>query len=148
MTDFFEFPEPTTTAIYPNRVKDKAQVESALGLREKGDDVTKFYTDKGNLFAIGYNRVVYGDHGPYVEFERKHIKISLLKKFNLPDPADIYYVWLLPSDGSNLKVYDQKRDVKHLKNPPMGGFCGNRSEGYADYVPGKLYVNPFLLTVH
>ena len=30
----------------------------------------------GLLFAIGYDRVVYGDHGPYVEFSDGHIQWS------------------------------------------------------------------------
>lgn len=30
-------------------------------------------------------------------------------------------------DGSGIKVYDQRRDVKNLKNPPPGGFKGNRN---------------------
>jgi hypothetical protein len=133
-----------TTAIYPNRVADKQKVEMLLSLMEEGNGSTRFFTKKGTLFATGYTRVVYGDHGPYVEFDRVHIKSELVHKFgNRVPPKDAFYIWLVPTDGSGLKVYDQKRDVKHLKNPPKGGFMGNRSEGYADYKVGMIYVSPY-----
>jgi hypothetical protein len=144
--DFFEFDDTKqhTTAIYPNRVMDKAEVETFYGLPEFGNATRKFYTKNGTLFAIGYIRVVYGDHGPYVEFERKHIKAVLMPKFAGEDidPAR-YYEWLYPTCDPTMKVYDQKRDVKKMKNPPEGGFRGNRAEGYADYEVGMIYVSPY-----
>ena len=144
------FPEEKidTTAIYANRRRDKARVELQLGLAEKGNETQQFLTMKGSLFAEGYLRIVYGDHGPYVEFEPRQIRIQLLKRFGgRPLPPEAYYEWLEPSDGSGAKVYDQKRSVKHLKNPPAGGHQGNREEGYADYIPGRIYVSPFELTI-
>ena len=66
-----------TTAIYPNRIEDKQKVESLKGWKEEGDDKVVFYTRLGYLFAIGYKRIVYGDHGPYIEFERAQIKCAL-----------------------------------------------------------------------
>ena len=130
-----------STAIYPNRIADKEKVEAA-GLKEKGDETTVFHTPKGTHFATGYVRVVYGDHGPYIEFDRKHIKCLLIRKFARDCPPKAYYEWLMPSGEPDVKVYDQKRDVKHLKNPPYGGFIGFRKEGYADYKPGLIYVSP------
>lgn len=136
---------PDSTAIYPNRVRDKERVEQALGLPEQGDETTLFTTPTGTLFAVGYLRVVYGDHGPYIEFAHEQIRCELKRRFNRPPPPDAYYDWLEPADGSKVKVYDQKRDVRNLKNPPPCGFRGNRKEGYADYRPGRIYVNPFEL---
>jgi hypothetical protein len=44
-------------------------------------------------------------------------------------------------------LYDQLRNVKNLVNPPRDGkagiFCGKRAEGYADYVVGMIYVDPY-----
>lgn len=136
-----------TTAIYRNRIRDKCRVEQERGLAEHGDATTVFRTLAGTRFAVGYVRVVYGDHGPYVEFLREQIVAELKPKFNRSPPPEAYYEWLEPADGSDVKVYDQRRDVKHLKNPPAGGFAGNRAEGYADYRPGMLYVSPFELLV-
>lgn len=86
-------------------------------------------------------------HGPYVEFERPQIRAKLRRKFDRPAPPEAYYEWLEPVDGSGVKVYDQRRDVKHLANPPAGGYRGNRAEGYADYRPGYIYVSPWELHI-
>lgn len=142
-------PQVATTAIYPNRVSDKAKVERLLALPEfPGSTPVVFKTPKDSVFAHGYNRIVYGDHGPYVEFRRSDICCALKQKFGRRAlPADAYYEWLEPCDGSGIKVYDQKRDVKGVKNAPAGGFSGNRAEGYADYVPGMIYVSPWELVI-
>lgn len=81
-------------------------------------------------------------HGPYIEFEPHHVCCTLRRHFEGEPPADAYYEWLEPEDGSGAKVYAQRRTVADLPNPPAGGFKGNRSEGYADYRPGKIYVAP------
>lgn len=138
-----------TTAIYPNRMADKLKVEGMLALPEKpcGQAIV-FRTPKGTVLATDYIRVVYGDHGPYVEFRRDQIKCALIPRFGTrPLPPDVYYEWLVPMDGSGVKVYDQKRDVKHIRNAPAGGFAGNRAEGYADYIPGMIYVSPWELRI-
>lgn len=131
-----------TTAIYPNRIADKEKLEATFRLVEEGNATTKFYTHVGTLFAQGYVRIVYGDHGPYVEFTQDHLQTVIRRKF--PNtPKDAFYVWMVPTDGSQLKVYHQLRTVEHLKNPPAGGFRGNRDEGYADYKVGYIYINPY-----
>lgn len=134
-----------STACYPNRMRDRQQVEARLGLVEQGSRTVQFFTPAGTLFAVGYVRMVYGDHGPYIEFERAQVCAVLKRKFDRHPPPEAYYEWLEPVDGSAVKVYDQRRDVKHLPNPPAGGFRGNRVEGYADYRPGFFYVSPWEL---
>lgn len=140
-------PSRQTTALYPNRQKEKAELEKATGLDEFGNETQEFFTPCGTLFAVGYSRIVYGDHGPYVEFRKDQIRCSLSSKFKNPCPPTAFYEWLCPTDGSGIKVYDQKRDVKNLKNPPPGGFKGNRAEGYADYRVGFIYVDPYALSL-
>ena len=139
--------EFTTTAIYPNRMRDKSRLAEDVGLLERGDATTTFRTSKGTLFATGYTRVVFGDHGPYVEFRRDQVVCPLRPKFKSPLPPDAYYEWLVPLDSSGIKVYDQKRDVRGLKSAPKGGFAAKRKEGYADYRPGMIYVSPYDLQV-
>ncbi len=131
-----------TTAIYPNRVADKEKLEALYHLAEDGNSTARFFTSVGTLFAQGYCRIVYGDHGPYVEFEQVHLQVPLRNKFPTT-PKDAFYVWMVPTDGSQLKVYHQLRTVEYLKNPPAGGFRGNREEGYADYKVGYIYVSPY-----
>lgn len=90
----------------------------------------EIYLKNGTLFAKGYNRIVHGERGDYVEFEGDQIIPKLVSKFgNLPtDDLDIYYWWLTPVTDPDTKVYFQKKTVK-----------------YADYKIGKYYVSPFLL---
>lgn len=118
-------------------------VEHRLKLGEFGNDRTRFFTVTDYLFAVGYVRIVYGDHGPYVEFTRDQIRASLRSKFGTKLPGYCYYEWLEPTDNSEIKVYAQKRTVHNLPNPPHGGYKGNRVEGYADYKVGMFYVDPY-----
>lgn len=135
----------TTTAIYPNRIKDKIKIEAVYKLEESGNANTLFYTKKGTLFARGYTRIVYGDHGPYVEFDKSQVVAELKRVFSKPAPETAYYEWLSVKDASNIKVYDQRRDVKNIPFAPKGGYQEYRKEGYADYKPGMIYVNPYEL---
>jgi hypothetical protein len=143
-----------STAIYPNRIEDKTEVESKLKFNEFGDSATKFYI-KGNLFAVGYQRIVYGDHGPYVEFSKENICCFLKPKYDLQIPEKLpdekktkyFYFWLRPIFNSKVKVYLQIKPVTYLKNAPPRDDGKpsrfNRSEGYADYKRGFYYVSPF-----
>lgn len=90
---------------------------------------TNVYLLDGTLFASGFNRVVHGGRGDYVEFEDKHILLPLVSKFDNDETEDldIYYWWLYPKEHPDTKVYLQKKTVK-----------------YADYKIGKYYVSPSL----
>jgi hypothetical protein len=146
-----------TTAIYPNRIEDKIKLEKMTRLTENGDLTTSFYFCE-TLIALGYNRVVYGDHGPYIEFERYHFKIELVSKFGHSLPTDLpsieesqyYYYWLRPK-GLNIKVYWQIKPVTNLPQAPkrVDGKPSkfNRKEGYADYKRNKYYVDPYEFSV-
>lgn len=135
-----EPPEPATTAIYKNRLADKAEVEAKYGWSEWGDSETRFVTRGGIVLAIGWRRISYSDHGPYVEFLKENLVAELAPHFPGICPPDAYYEWLEPVADRRVKVYAQRRGVWHLPNPPAGGFRGNRREGYADYRPGRFYV--------
>ena len=132
----------TSTAIYPNRIKDKETVERKYQIWEFGNESTVFFTLRDTPIFKGYTRIVYGDHGPYVEFKPDHAIVEFVRKFNNTVPEGSYYEWMTVNDESDIKIYRQLRDVKNLPNPPSGGFRGNRVEGYADYIPGMYYVSP------
>ncbi len=71
-----------TTAIYENRLQDKEELESKLDLSEEGDFSTEFYSpSSGTLLFKGYERIVYGDHGPYIEFKLNNIRSKVKSKF-------------------------------------------------------------------
>lgn len=142
-----------TTAIYDNRIEDKSILESKLKILETGDKHTEFYIPNGQLLAKGYNRIVYGDHGPYIEFDQHHFVLELKPKFGntinyneLSTDSKYYYYWLQPINSS-IKVYLQIKPVTNLPNAPRredgkkSNF--NRTEGYADYKRGKFYINPY-----
>jgi len=141
-----------TTAIYPNRIDDRNKVEKELSINEFGNNTKQFFI-KNNLFAIGYNRIVYGDHGPYIEFEKSDIKCKLVNRVGLEvnelldEYTASYYIWLTPNYDPTVKMYWQIKPVTNLRNAPIreDGLPSafNRVEGYADYKRNKYYVNPF-----
>ena len=66
----------TTTIDSPNRLRDQVSVKRHINLEEKGNSDTKLFWSKGDcdkMLAKGYNRIVYGDHGPYVELDQEHV---------------------------------------------------------------------------
>jgi hypothetical protein len=144
-----------STAIYDNRLEDKQQLEAKLSLNEQGDDSHEFHLPDGTLFARGYERIVYGDHGPYLEFGPRHILCKLVSKFgnkispnNLPGlDYKYYYYWLYPQGFEEVKVYFQIKPVTNLPDAPKRDDGKpsqfNRAEGYADYKRGFVYVNPY-----
>jgi len=143
-----------TTAIYQNRILDKQRLEIDTNLEEFGSNKRRFVLPSGNLFAIGYERIVYGDHGPYIEFTKKQIvsklsgKYNEVDEFNLPNNPKFYYFWMFPVTDPGVKVYLQLKSVSNLPNAPKRSdgrpHKFNRKEGYADYRRGFYYVDPYL----
>jgi hypothetical protein len=121
------FPMEPTTATTAKRRQDKAAMEIRR-LKESGDASTQFRTLSGLLFAVGYQRIVFGDRGPYIEFTSDQIRCELRRHFDNELPPDSYYEWLDTPDCARAKVYRQVRTVK-----------------YADYRTGLFYVDPSLL---
>lgn len=142
-----------TTAIYPNRIEDKINLEK-YNILEFNESKHCFYLDN-LLFIDNYERIVYGDHGPYIELKENQIKFQLFHKFshkifNLNNiNSSNYYEWLYPYSYPNIKVYYQLKTVKDLPNAPKrndgkkSNF--NRQEGYADYKIGFYYIDPYQL---
>lgn len=86
----------------------------------------------GTLFSIGYERIVHGGRGDYVELTKDQIVVDLKSKFNHNLPKEIsneqfYYYWLVPK-GREEKLYWQCNVVN-----------------YADYKIGYYYISPKLL---
>ena len=97
-----------------------------------GDANICFYTKLGLLLAKGYNRIVIGGRGPYIEFESSHI---IMDNIFVPDHAKhklenslTYYHEYRSLDKSCVKLYFQKMEVS-----------------YADYIIGKWYIDPMCL---
>lgn len=150
-----------------NRLTDQRRVQKRLGLAEVGDSHTVFFERapgtsaviRGAVLAVGYERVLYGDHGPYVELSPDQIRWEswphFFDKRNYEAYYDEYYtesshhVWWArwecwhprPSDGV-LMLYAQRHSVA---DRPWAPGCRarpheERLEGYADYRPGYFYI--------
>ena len=90
------------------------------------------YFKDGIQFSNGYERIVHGKRGAYVELTKDQIVVNLKSKFNvkLPNKIDIqpyFYYWLIPEERTE-KIYWQINTVS-----------------YADYKIGYYYISPFLL---
>lgn len=148
-----------TTAIYSNRQEDKLLLEDKLGLEEfeNSNILLAINQEPYDIILQGYRRIVYGDHGPYLEFNKEQLKLALVSKFgnqdmnHLPSEKDCkyYYYWLHPINYPHCKIYLQLKSVANLPNAPKrpdgkrSKF--NRLEGYADYQRGYYYVDPYQL---
>lgn len=93
---------------------------------------TEFYTESGLLVSRGYNRLVVGGRGSYIEFTSEQIALENLivpanqaYRFTHDWPSKVFYFEYRTDDESNVMVYHQNRYV-----------------GYADYKPGMYYVAP------
>ena len=99
-----------------------------------GDTNFKIHSLKGTLISNGYNRIVIGDYGAFIEFDksqviRSNLKIKSGQEYRINDPKyseHVKYWWLTPKDNSDMKVYYQKRIVS-----------------YADYMVDMFYVSPY-----
>lgn len=97
-------------------------------------DTIPLETANGTVIANGYSRIVIGDYGAFIEFSRvqaymRRLKIKEGQAYRVEDPRyaeHVKYLWLTADDGSDVKVYEQKRPVE-----------------YADYMPGMLYVSVY-----
>ena len=131
-----------TTAIYENRIQNRKELFAEIPLKEEGDAETIFLTSKDNLLCTGYERIVFGDHGPYIEFSVYQINIDnwFSERIGIG-----YYDKFYPRDGNRILMYGQRQTVENLPNPPKGprSFYGKRIEGYADYKVGMFYISPW-----
>jgi hypothetical protein len=101
-----------------------------LNADKNGNNKVELFSKKGTLLCSGYNRIVVGGRGPYVEFNDDQIN---LKSFHIPKDQlyrltdrRVYYIELRSIDESNVKLYYQLQTV-----------------AYADYKIGMFYVSPY-----
>lgn len=100
--------------------------------KENGDVIT-LRTMRGTPIMQGYDRIVIGDYGAFLEttpdkMMRKYIRIKDGQEFRMNDPqfSNCKYIWMTATDDSDVKIYFQKHSVS-----------------YADYIPGRIYVSPY-----
>jgi len=166
-----------------NRLKDQSRVQKSLGLKEVGDSTTVFREQlrgggsttknkktasasargergdaRGPVIAVGYERVLYGDHGPYIELSPEQVHWEAWPHFfDKSRYADSYYdefytrashrIWQVQWDrwdpnpfGGVLMLYSQRHTVDDRPWAPGSSWTEGRPNGYADYRPGYFYV--------
>lgn len=99
-------------------------------LKLEGDN-KRLYTKFGSLICNQYDRIVVGDYGAFIEFSEESIANDFIiqpgQEYRVNDSKyskNVKYIWMTIDDGSNIKIYKQKRKVS-----------------YADYIPRKYYVS-------
>ena len=133
--------------IYPNRQRLALDLERTHpGLSEKGQSDVDILDRADHVISIGYDRVVFGDHGAYIEMNYGQMQLGLEWQLRMKGGTAYYDEMYTPGHA---KVYKQLRDVKNLKQPPVKTTnihawrhnVRQDVEGYADYIPGKFYVS-------
>jgi hypothetical protein len=92
----------------------------------------------GRRLAQGVERIMLGDHGPYVEFRKLDAKLHGGSESNAK-----FFKLYFSAEGKT-RIYHQMRSVDSSA-PPSGPFSidNKRAGGYADYRPGFCYINLF-----
>lgn len=102
-------------------------------LNVNGDNID-IYTKDGTLIASGYDRIVIGDYGafleiPLIKFYKNSSKCKTGQEYRIKNEdfrKRVKYFWLTAVDKSDIKIYFQQKTVV-----------------YADYKPKFIYICPF-----
>ena len=94
---------------------------------------TVLCTKTGAVVCNGYSRIVVGDYGAFIEFDEEQANLDEYiiapgQEYRVNNPRyskNVKYIWMTIPDGSNIKIYKQKKKV-----------------AYADYKSGMFYVSP------
>ena len=105
----------------------RAYYKARLTLPEEGKEID-IYTPSGLLLATGYERIVIGDYGAYIEISHENIVKDNLQvkpghEFRLNPDTNAKYIWYEPIDGSDVKVYFQIRTVKYANYQKGNVLC-------------------------
>jgi len=101
-------------------------------LKLDGDSIA-LYTSNGMCICNGYDRIVVGDYGAFIEYNKsqaisENYMIKKGQEYRIYDnkySKSVKYHWYTIKDGSDVKIYWQRRKVN-----------------YADYLPNRYYVSP------
>lgn len=91
--------------------------------------VDTLFTSNGSQICDGYDRIVIGDYGAFIEFSTSPYSFIVKpgQEYRIDDERyskNVKYHWLTINDNSDVKIYHQMRTV-----------------AYADYLPDKYYVS-------
>ena len=126
--------EPVGYDFFLGDVRDKYRKHLPTWCVLEGDNNAALYSLDDTPICVGYERIVIGDYGAFVEITPENICRSSLcckqgQEYRYSDKrfsGNVKYLWLTARDESNCKVYLQQKRVD-----------------YADYVPGMYYISPY-----
>ena len=126
--------EPIEPNFFLGDVRQKYKDALPQWCNVDGDLASPLFTLDGTLLCQGYNRIVIGDYGAFVEIAPEQIRKEVLRckpgqEFRYLDERfaeNVKYIWLTAKDRSSCKIYLQKKKVS-----------------YADYVPGMYYISVY-----
>jgi hypothetical protein len=103
-------------------------------LNINGDLKFEIKSKNGTIISKGFNRIVIGDYGAFIEFDdnqaiKENICVQPGQEYRINNEKynkTVKYFWLTANDLSGIKIYQQQKTVS-----------------YADYKPNMYYVTPF-----
>ena len=99
---------------------------NSIDLDLNGNSGIRLCNSNETLVAIGYERVVIGDYGPYMEFSKYQIVLKNIERRWSGEPSRLVkYIWMQTKDSAKTKIYWQRGVVP-----------------YADYKVGMYYASP------
>ena len=109
----------------------KLYSENIPSFLDVSGSTSTLYTLNGTKICNGYDRIVIGDYGAFIEFSQENVASKFFIKkgqeYRVNDEKyknNVKYIWLTINDKSDIKIYYQKKRVS-----------------YADYKPNKYYVS-------
>jgi hypothetical protein len=131
-----------------NRKRDQLYVESMLGIPEfapsTASSAVEFVSraDPSLALARGYVKVVYGDHGAFIELQRDHVVWASFPLHNEEKKlvAERFYDEHFTADKS-VMLYEQRKTVGARPPNDGVGVVVKGRESYADYQPGRFYLS-------
>ena len=126
--------QPVEPDLFLGDVRDKYRQALPDWCSLTGAPQMPLYTLDDTLLCTGYDRIVIGDYGAFVEISPQQILQEAIcikpgQEFRANDPRfsqNVKYLWLTAKDRSGCKIYCQKKTVD-----------------YADYTPGMYYISPY-----
>lgn len=126
--------KPIEYNLFLGDVREKYRLSLPEWCELSGNFNVPLFSLDGTQISSGYNRIVIGDYGAFVEISSENIiKDNIFCKpgqeWRNSDESfaqNIKYLWLTTKDNSNCKIYFQKKKVT-----------------YADYIPGMYYISPY-----
>lgn len=126
--------KPIPIDLFTGNIRDKYEEALPSWCLAKEKQNCPLYSSEGTMICTGFDRIVIGDYGAFIEISPNKICSSSItckkgQEYRSQDKkfADrVKYLWLTTKDTSDCKIYLQKKTV-----------------AYADYIPGMYYISPY-----